>query len=222
MTTPRRRRGIALAATASVALLGLGAGCASAAPRVDRDDVIAETPLTTEERLAVGTALEGQGDLAAARREYRAVLDGPDARGADAAAAGLRAVVLTNLANTWVGEDRENACELYEEALAEDPGYGVAMNNLALVLVDAGAPREAVPLLVRAVAVDPANRPYYLASLATAYRSLGDPVAARKLLEEVIAGGVADGALVAEVESELATVDAQLAADQDAPRYRTE
>jgi len=191
----------------ALAVLLTIAGCATS-PTAERDDILAQATLQAQERLAVGAAFEREGNLLAARREYRAAIVAARDSGADAdTMAGIRAVALTNLGNTHLAEGhRVKASWLYRQALIVDPTYGVALNNLAMVHLEEGRTEEAIELLHLALSVDPANRPHYLTSLAQAHRHNGDRAQAEKLLREVLDGGQADESLLTEALGELAEI----------------
>jgi tetratricopeptide (TPR) repeat protein len=53
---------------------------------------------------------------------------------------------------------RDEASASYRQALALDPQYVDALNNLGNVLRDLGLPREALPLYVRAIELEPGRR----------------------------------------------------------------
>ena len=74
-----------------------------------------------------------------------------------AAADPSSAEYLANLGNARrAAGDRAGAEAAYRSALASDAGAGNALNGLGVLLVETGRPRDAIPLLERAAASDPA------------------------------------------------------------------
>ncbi len=67
----------------------------------------------------------------------------------------------------------EEAVDAYRNALRENPGNGIALSNLGVVLRrDLRAPLDAIPILERATRVEP-NHPGAFFALANAYRDIG-------------------------------------------------
>src|SRR4051812_25750237 len=72
-----------------------------------------------------------------------------------------------------LGEE-EKAVAAYEHAVAIEPAYGAALNNLALFLSQKGDHVRAAALLKSAVALDDPRRPLYLSNYAAAAEKAGD------------------------------------------------
>lgn len=86
------------------------------------------------------------------------------------------------------------ACEAeaaYRDALAEDPAHEGALTNLGLVLAARGDDREALDCFGRAIDLEPGDVSTRLAAARLLARA-GEPFAAARLLEEVVARAAAD------------------------------
>lgn len=162
--TNRSKPGAALLALA----LALGAGQAAAA----------EAPEQRAEALwreGAGLHVEGRYE-AAAERFREAIALQPSAR-----------------AHTWLAWSLSELGELHRavehcrRALALDPGYANAYNDLGAYLVDLNRPREAEPWLRRALAIDDYCCPHYAwYHLARARLLQGRLAAARDAVERAL------------------------------------
>src|SRR3954469_2863334 len=83
--------------------------------------------------------------------------------------------------------DQEKAVGAYERAIAIEPAYGAAMNNLALLLSQNGDHVRAAALLKKAVALNDPRRPLYLKNYAGAAEKLGDLDEARRVYAQLAA-----------------------------------
>jgi tetratricopeptide (TPR) repeat protein len=83
--------------------------------------------------------------------------------------------------------DEEKAIAAYEHAIAVEPSYGAALNNLALLLSRRGDPARAVALLEQAVALTDPRRPLYLNNYAAASEKAGHIDAARRAYAQLAA-----------------------------------
>jgi tetratricopeptide (TPR) repeat protein len=83
--------------------------------------------------------------------------------------------------------DQEKAVAAYERAIAVEPSYGPALNNLALLLSQKGNPVRAAALLRNAVALDDPHRPLYLNNYAAAAEKVGDAEEARRAYAQLAA-----------------------------------
>ncbi len=130
--------------------------------------------------------LESEGELEAAARLYRSLLDRE----------GLQPELCFNLANVLRAQGRiEAAIERYFQAAELDPEDPAIWNNLGCTLADAGRHREAIDALQRALHLDPdAVEVHY--SLADVLDEAGDATRARshwrRFLEAVPSGPYAD------------------------------
>jgi len=79
------------------------------------------------------------------------------------------------------------AVAAYEHAIAIEPAYGAAMNNLALLLSQNGNHVRAAALLKKAVALDDPRRPLYLKNYAAAAEKMGDLDEARRVYAQLAA-----------------------------------
>jgi tetratricopeptide (TPR) repeat protein len=178
-----RARAVALAAV--VALLGALAGCTWQQQRFWRDSRalfqrgLAVSPDNPTLHYNLGTVLEKQGRFAEAQARYRRALEiqpqSPRVRLglANALAAGGRPIEAIdeyetalrgrpdplgqfNLANALRSVGRtEEAATHYRKALALDPGYAQAYNNLGTLLLDQGSLDEATRLFENGLSADP-------------------------------------------------------------------
>jgi len=119
-------------------VLGVLAACA--APRI----VVLNDPLTAREHVDLGLSYEVQGMTDLAEKEYRkAAARDPD-----------WAVPYFNLGNVAYGnKDLPAAQRHFSEALDRDPKNPDIMNNLAIVLHEAGRDDEARALIENALAI---------------------------------------------------------------------
>src|SRR4051794_12381483 len=83
--------------------------------------------------------------------------------------------------------DQGKAVAAYERAIAIEPAYGAAMNNLALLLSQNGDHVRAAALLKKAVALNDPRRPLYLKNYAGAAEKLGDLDEARRVYAQLAA-----------------------------------
>jgi hypothetical protein len=83
--------------------------------------------------------------------------------------------------------DQGKAAAAYEHAIAIEPAYGAAMNNLALLLSQKGDHARAAALLKKAVALDDPRRPLYLKNYAAAAEKIGDLDEARRVYAQLAA-----------------------------------
>lgn len=89
-------------------------------------------------------------------------------------------------AHDKLGNDAK-AIAAYEQAIAVEPSYGAALNNLALLLSRKGDPARAAALLEKAIALDDPRRPLYLNNYAAASEKAGNIDAARRAYAQLAA-----------------------------------
>lgn len=85
-----------------------------------------------------------------------------------------------------LGDDKK-AIAAYEHAIALEPSYGAALNNLALLLTRKGDPARAAALLETAIALTDPRRPLYLDNYAAASEKAGNIEAARSAYAQLAA-----------------------------------
>jgi len=83
--------------------------------------------------------------------------------------------------------DEKKAIAAYEHAIAVEPSYGAALNNLALLFSRGGDPVRAAALLERAIALTDPRRPLYLDNYAAASEKAGNIEAARRAYAQLAA-----------------------------------
>lgn len=83
--------------------------------------------------------------------------------------------------------DEQQAIAAYEHAIAVEPSYGAALNNLALLLSRRGDFARAAALLGKAVALEDSRRPLYLNNFAAASEKAGNIEAARRAYVQLAA-----------------------------------
>jgi tetratricopeptide (TPR) repeat protein len=118
------------------------------------------------------------GDLVAAGENYRKVLKAqPD-----------NAFAMNNLANVYLLQKDPRALETAQEALKLSPNNANIIDTVGFALTESGAAARAVPLLRKAVSLDPDSTEYRV-HLATALARSGDREAARAEVKRLVDAG---------------------------------
>lgn len=183
-----KRTGVLLIAVALLA-----AGCAPARRMTFKD------PLNAAEHFQLGAAYERQGELDAARREYRAATRKDDK---DVAAF----IALGNVA--YASGDFREARHAFTRALKLSDGGAAASNNLAMLYASRGKRLRRAEKLASRAASDERFRPYALDTLATIYARQGRTEEARAALAEARAAAPAgDPAFLAHLEQTAKSIE---------------
>ena len=139
-------------------LLGLLLLTGCSVLRVDAPPPLTHARYTSETHNDFGVAYENEGELERARRQYRQAVDKDE----------TNHVAWTNLGNVLYrsGRGRE-AQDAYRRALALAPGYGPAVNNLAMACLEAEPPRPGLALKILEAHLALVEPPYRAAVLET-------------------------------------------------------
>lgn len=174
-------RSFALRSSAAAALSEHGARVAARAPRPDQPLInwLNLRPNDLPVRLRLAQFYLGSGAEAAATREFEAIVrQAPN-----------DIMALNNLAWLLSGTDTARAETLSRRAFAIAPQELPIADTLGWVLIKAGKPAEAVPILARAVQGMPENRAVRF-HYALALARVGDRDAAVRELQAALAGEV--------------------------------
>jgi Tfp pilus assembly protein PilF len=146
---------------------------------------------------AVGQAPPQPERLDTTIREVRKLIDGGHAtealaalRAIDAGAASTRAQARVAFYEARAYQklgDQDKAVAAYEHAIAVEPSYGPALNNLALLFSQKGNYVHAAALLRNAIAIEDPRRPLYLNNYAAAAEKAGDIEEARRAYAQLAA-----------------------------------
>jgi tetratricopeptide (TPR) repeat protein len=129
-----------------MALLSLTAGCSLFPTFHEFHD-----PLTPAEHLALGVTYESAGNTTLAITEYKKVIE------QDSEGEGVTARVF--LGNVYAGlDDYPTAEQYYRAALALNPHYGLALNNLAALYVKQGTQLNEAEALARTALLEADSR----------------------------------------------------------------
>jgi tetratricopeptide (TPR) repeat protein len=117
--------------------------------------------------------------------EALAMLDAADAS-ATSTRGKARLAFYEGRAHDKLGDDVK-AIAAYEHAIAVEPSYGAALNNLALLLSRSGEVVRAAALLEKAIALTDPRRPLYLNNYAAVSEKAGNIDAARRAYAQLAA-----------------------------------
>ena len=120
------------------------------------------------------------GELAAASENYRKVIE----------ASPGNAFAMNNLANAYLMQKDPRGLATAQAALALRPNDANIMDTVGLALIGSGAAAQALPVLRKAVSLNP-EEPAYRVHLALALARNGDKQAGRDELKRLVAGGKA-------------------------------
>jgi Tfp pilus assembly protein PilF len=146
------RRAAWLVATGLFVLTGCGSFQVASPPPL----VYARYPSSAHNDF--GVAYETEGDPVRAQRQYRKAVEKDPAN----------YVAWANLGNTHARfQERERARAAYERSLALAPGYGPAVNNLAMCYLDPREPRPDLAITIIEAHLPLVEEPYRAAVEAT-------------------------------------------------------
>lgn len=164
-TTSLARLAAATGIGAVVALFSFASAARQSVWRSDRtlwEDAAAKSPGAPIPHYNFAVALKDEGELEGAIAEYEAALSIQQS-----------SIAWTSLAAAQASLGRDQlARAALQNALALDPGYGPALNDLGLIELHAGRIESAIPLFERALELHPAM-PEPRQNLALAYKALG-------------------------------------------------
>ena len=140
--------------------------------------IVLHDPLSAEEHIKLGSIYASQGKTVLARDRYKAAVKQEPKNARAWSLLGDAAYTL---------KDYDGAERAYESALDLEPSNGDLHNNLAWVFVQQGKKfGTARELAMKALGLNPANRPYYLDTLGCILLKEGKAADAVAALEESV------------------------------------